>query len=182
LVPSIIDWIDSDDEVTYLPFIKYENSGVESEYYGSLEQPYQPKNKPLDAVEELLMIKGVTPQTFQRIRDYVTVKGDGLVNINCASKLVIESLSEKIDPALAQIIIERRGTKPFENVAELKDIPGMTEGIYQTIRKSVTIEPSEHYYYVTSQGNIENQQRKIVAILKKNTTTKNVEVTTYNEP
>ncbi len=181
LVPSIIDWIDSDDEVTYLPFVKYENSGAESGYYTSLEQPYQPKNKQLDAIEELLMIKGVTPQIFQLIRDYVTVKSDGLVNINCAPKLVIKSLSEKIDPALAQIIIERRKIKPFENIAEFKDVPGMTENVYETISKSVTTKSSECYNYVTIQGDFERHQRIIAAILKKNTITRNVEVIMYNE-
>jgi general secretion pathway protein K len=181
LVPSIIDWIDSDDEVTYLPFIKYENSGAESSYYTSLEKPYQPKNKPLNAVEELLMIKGVTPRIFQLIHDYVTVKGDGLVNINFAPKLVIESLSENIDPALAQIIIERRRIKPFESIAELKDVPGMTENIYQAISKSVTIKSSECYNYVTSHGDFERYQHTIAAIVKKNTTTKNVEMIMYKE-
>jgi len=51
---SILDWIDEDDEArTY---------GAESAYYMSLEPPYAPKNGPLDTVEELLRVKGVTPQ------------------------------------------------------------------------------------------------------------------------
>jgi DNA uptake protein ComE-like DNA-binding protein len=51
---AILDWIDTDDEPREL--------GAESEYYTALEPPYRPKNGPLDTVEELLRVKGITPQ------------------------------------------------------------------------------------------------------------------------
>jgi len=181
LVPAIIDWTDSDDKVTYLPFIKHENSGAESGYYGELETPYKCKNASLDTTEELLLVKGITPQVFERIRDYVTVNGDGKININCASKRVIESLSEKMDPVLAQMIIDRRKFKPFGSIVELRDVPGMTDGIYNTIRKTATVSPADQYYHVTSRGSVDRPKSTIVAILRKNTKTKNVDVILYRE-
>jgi type II secretory pathway component PulK len=51
---SIIDWIDADDTPR--------SNGAESDYYLSLSPPYQAKNGPLDSLEELLLVKGVTPQ------------------------------------------------------------------------------------------------------------------------
>jgi general secretion pathway protein K len=181
IVPSIIDWTDNDDEVTYLPFIKNENLGAESVYYGRLEPPYRCKNAPLDTTEELLLIKGITPQIYECICDYITVYGKGEININCASKRVIESLSEKIDPALAQLIINRREIKPFESITELQDVPGMTGDIYYAIKKTATVSPTERYYYVTSKGNVDRLNCEIVAILKRNTKTENVEVILYKE-
>jgi type II secretory pathway component PulK len=50
---SIVDWIDPDDSPN--------PGGAESEYYGTLPTPYQCKNAPLDTLEELLLVKGVTP-------------------------------------------------------------------------------------------------------------------------
>jgi general secretion pathway protein K len=181
LLPSIIDWTDNDDEVTYLPFIKNENLGAESAYYGNLEPPYRCKNAPFDTTEELLLVKGVTSQVYERIRDYITVYGEGEININCASKRVIESLSEKMDPALAQLIIDRRKIEPFETISELQDIPGMTDDIYYAIKKTATVNPTERYYHVTSQGNVDRLNCEIVAILKRNMKTENVEVTLYKE-
>ncbi len=181
LVPAIIDWTDSDDKVTHLPFIKNENSGAESAYYGNLEAPYRCKNASLDAIEELLMVKEITEEVFERMRDYVTVYGDGKININCASKRVIESLSEKMDSALVQMIIDRRKFKPFNSIVELRDVPGMTDGIYNTIRKTVTVSPTNKYYHVTARGNIGHRNCTIAAILRKNTKTKNVEVVLYKE-
>ncbi len=181
IVPSIIDWTDDDDEVTYLPFIKHENLGAESAYYGRLEPPYRCKNAPLDTTGELLLVKGVTPQVYDCIRDYITVYGEGEININCASKRVIESLSEKMDPVLAQLIIDRRKIKPFESIMELQDVPGMTDDIYYTIKKTATISPTERHYHVTSWGNVDRLSCEIVAILKRDVKTKSIEVILYKE-
>src|SRR5205814_6655236 len=51
---AILDWLDPDDEPREL--------GCEVEYYSGLSPPYAPKNGPVDTVEELLLVKGVTPQ------------------------------------------------------------------------------------------------------------------------
>lgn len=181
LVPAIIDWTDSDDNVTHLPFIKFENTGEESGYYNNLETPYECRNGPIETTEELLLVKGITPDVFERIRDFITVYGDGKININHASKHVIESLSEKMDAALAQIIIDRRKFRPFEGIAELRDVPGMTEGIYNTINKTVTVSPADQYCHVISRGNAGNQSSTVEAILRKNMKTKNVEIILYKE-
>jgi general secretion pathway protein K len=181
LVPSIIDWIDDDNEATHLPFIKHENTGAESGYYSKLTAPYRCKNSPLEMTEELLLIKGITPEVFSRLRNYVTVRGDGRININFASKYIIQSLSKNIDPALAQMIINRRQINPFGSIAELHDVPGMTYSIYQKIANNITVSPKKQYYMVTSQGNFNGRSCTIVATLNRNKTAKNVDLIAYKE-
>ena len=51
---AIVDWRDADD--TPQPY------GAESAHYGSLQPPYRAKNEPFETVEELLLVKGVTPE------------------------------------------------------------------------------------------------------------------------
>jgi len=181
LVPSIIDWMDSDDEVTHLPFIQHENMGAESSYYSKLQVPYSCKNDLLDTTEELLLVKGITQEVFDRICDYVTVYGDGKININSASRQVIECLSENMDVVLAQMIIDRRDFKPFNIITELRDVPGTTDGIYNIIKKTATVGSTEQYYHVISQGNVDDLSRTTIAILQRNMETKNVEVVLYKE-
>jgi len=181
LVPSIIDWTDSDDEVTNLRFIQHENMGAESSYYNRLHVPYSCKNALLDTTEELLLVKGIKQEVYERICDYVTVYGNGKVNINSASRQVIECLSEKMDAVLAQMIIDRREFKPFDSIMELRDVPGMTDDIYNTIKKTATVGSTEQYYHVISQGNVDHLSRTTVAILERNMETKNVEVVLYKE-
>src|SRR6476646_5320236 len=50
---SIVDWVDPDEEPN--------PGGAESQYYQGRQPPYQCKNAPLDTIEELLLVKGVTP-------------------------------------------------------------------------------------------------------------------------
>jgi general secretion pathway protein K len=180
-VPAVIDWTDSDDQVTCLPFINNQNLGAESDYYSMLTPPYKCKNAPLDATEELLLVKDVTPDVFALIHDYVTVYGSGEININCAPKHIIESLSEKMDPALAQLIIDRREIKPFETIAELQYVPGMTDGVYNAIKKAATVRTTAQYYQVVSRGSTGRFGSTIVALLRRDTGTKTIEVVSYKE-
>jgi type II secretory pathway component PulK len=50
---AILDWIDTDSDVR--------EYGAEIETYANLSPPYAPKNGPLDSIEELLLVQGVTP-------------------------------------------------------------------------------------------------------------------------
>lgn len=54
IADAILDWIDEDDEPR--------ETGAEVDYYSGLTPPYAPKNGPLETVEELLLVRGVTPQ------------------------------------------------------------------------------------------------------------------------
>src|SRR5262245_40782963 len=49
---SIVDWVDSDDEPN--------PGGAENQYYTMRTPAYQCKSAPLDSIEELLLVKGVT--------------------------------------------------------------------------------------------------------------------------
>jgi type II secretory pathway component PulK len=50
----ILDWMDADSDPR--------TNGAEEQYYAGLSPPYHCKNGPLDSLEELLLVKGVTPQ------------------------------------------------------------------------------------------------------------------------
>ena len=54
IADSILDWLDSDDEAR--------EYGVETDYYQGLSPAYAAKNGPMDSLDELLLIPGVTPQ------------------------------------------------------------------------------------------------------------------------
>ncbi|MGI9472219.1 MAG: general secretion pathway protein GspK [Rubripirellula sp.] len=53
IADAILDWIDEDDEAR--------DYGAEAEYYTTLPTPYSPPNGPVLSVEELLLVRGVTP-------------------------------------------------------------------------------------------------------------------------
>ena len=51
---AIMDWIDEDDDTR--------EYGAEYDYYQGLSSPYAPTNGPFNTVEELLLVRGVSPQ------------------------------------------------------------------------------------------------------------------------
>lgn len=53
IADAILDWIDTDEEARQL--------GAERDYYTSLPRPYAPRNGPLGSIEELLLVRDVTP-------------------------------------------------------------------------------------------------------------------------
>jgi type II secretory pathway component PulK len=53
IADAILDWIDEDDEPREF--------GAELEYYSALGPPYAPKNGLLETIEELLLVRDVTP-------------------------------------------------------------------------------------------------------------------------
>lgn len=120
-VDSIIDWRDADDTPQL--------NGAENAYYQSLDLPYNCKNGAFEVLEELLLVKGMTPQILSDIRDLITVYTEGKININTASREVLLALG--LDEELADRIIRYRagedkqeGTdddKVFKNIANIQE-------------------------------------------------------------
>jgi general secretion pathway protein K len=108
IVDSILDWRDTDN-------LK-RTHGAESEYYLGLRPPYRAKNGRFDSPEELLRVKGVTPELFYGVngmpglRDLISVfpRKDKGVNARTAPPELIALLLGK-DPSTAPEIAAARG-------------------------------------------------------------------------
>ncbi len=127
IVDSIQDWRDPDN-------LRHAN-GAEDDYYQSLNPPYKAKNGRFDTVEELLLVRGVTRDYFygriERTPDGSFVRHAGLsdcltvysmannaININSAPIEVLMSIPG-MSLETAQMIYERRKTKPFTTPDEI---------------------------------------------------------------
>ena len=92
LADAILDWRDPD------PLERL--NGVESDYYLSLPIPYPAKDGPFDTPDELLLVRGVTPELFYRgLSDVFTVYGgsqdrddSGKTNLMTAGPLVLQAI------------------------------------------------------------------------------------------
>lgn len=98
IVDAAIDW---------RTFGKSSLDGFYSDdYYSNLEYPYGVKDSDFELLAELLLVKGVDRATFERIEPYITVYGDGLININTVSRTVLIALG--LSDSLADKIISVR--------------------------------------------------------------------------
>lgn len=105
IVDPIIDWLDYGDDDSE------EAEGAEASYYEGLEIPYHCKNAPMDTIEELFLIKGMTPEIFYGdatldppqlpLSECLTVHGspNGAVNINSAPEEVRMAMMEGFSQA-----------------------------------------------------------------------------------
>ena len=81
------------------------------------------KNYPLSSLNELSYIfpEGV----LNTVMPYLTVFGDGKININTADLPLLTALHPEMSVVLAKRIMEVREGKPFESLAEVARVPGM---------------------------------------------------------
>jgi general secretion pathway protein K len=111
---SILDWIDTDKN--------HRLNGAEDDYYRTQSPPYYAKNGPIETIDELLKIRGVTEEILYGSKDnddenkmtgianHLTVYKISTVNPNTASEEVLNILFE---PEQASKILESRNTKGF---------------------------------------------------------------------
>jgi len=140
IVDSILDWIDTDD--------LHRLKGAESDYYQSLPNPYKAKNARLDTLEELLLIKGMSPDilfgTKERkgLMQFVTIYSPTMrVNINAAPKEVLMSLPGMTEDVVNKII-EQRESVEFKSAQDIQAISGVD---YPAIARLVDMSESNIY-------------------------------------
>lgn len=170
IVDSILDWRDPDD----LHRVK----GAEDDYYRSLPEPYECKDADFDSINELLLVRGVTPELFYGgLREMVTVFGSGKsapsqkvshgltqssssdvfasasnkININAASRGLLLSLPKMTDE-IVQKIIDYRKESDFKSLNEVASVVGYD--IYPAISPFIGLDLSP-YYTVSSVGKVD---------------------------
>jgi general secretion pathway protein K len=85
LAGGIVDLRNRDDDVL--------TGGVGNNYYKGPSEPSSSHKGALQSVYELLLVKGMSPELFQRLEPHVTVYGSGKVNINTADSAVLASVA-----------------------------------------------------------------------------------------
>jgi type II secretory pathway component PulK len=110
---AIVDWVDPDDD--------QRPTGAESAYYQGLPQGYKAKNGPLNSLDELLLVKGVTPQLLfgtDRNRNGVADDDPG------GSAAFDRGWAEYLTVYGRELNVDSAGVLR-ENVNESEDLPGL---------------------------------------------------------
>jgi general secretion pathway protein K len=175
IVDAIKDWIDTDNDVT--------GGGAESSYYATLNPPHAAKNAPLDCIEELLMIKGITKDLYAGTKErtglaqYITVYGDGLININTAPQMVLRSLSPNITSDIAEKmdVYRKSAGNDLTNILWYQQVTGLS-GV---IIKPGVIAVKSNYFKVSSSGKLHNMERKVIGVVKRSADRKSFQVISW---
>jgi len=173
IVDSILDWRDKNH--------LHRLNGAEDDYYNTLAEPYECKDDDFDAPEELLLVRGVTPEIFDRLKEMVTVYKDdeptpakrqtsktkarrmketkaefNKISINAASPQMLRSLPGMTDD-LVESIVEYRKEKDFRSLTEL--LPILGPEVYGSVLPSLTLK-MQSYYTIKSMGMVEDSKTR----------------------
>jgi general secretion pathway protein K len=182
IINSLKDWLDSgdDDAITGL-------SGAETSYYESRRPPYPARNGPLTDLNELLLVKGITPELYSGTEDVpgisrsLTVFGlepgqgtgvsfPGRINITTADIPVLFALLPAENKDLVEAIDELRrniasGKQKVDmrNPAWLNQVPGLA-GL-KLDPKLITM--SSDLFRVESTASLHDAATTVTAVLQR---------------
>ncbi len=146
LIHPIKDWLDSGDNDTLSGL-----NSAETDYYESLTPPYKCQNSVFRHINELLLVKGITPEIFKSLQEksvgisnYLTVYGaaksdnkftfDGKININTAELPVVAALlpieQMFLAPEICDFRVERANDQfihDLSNPTWYKEVPGCAD-------------------------------------------------------
>ncbi len=163
IIDSILDWRDGDDSPR--------PQGAESSFYKEIG--YACRNGKFSVLEELMLIRGMSKEKFDKLTEYLTIYGssDGKVNVNTAGKEVLAAVilssvaNLSVTDALSiagDIISQRQGELIYETADErifeaIEDVTGfIPEGDKEAFKDWLKL--NSDYFRV----NVEAQINRIV--------------------
>lgn len=165
ILEAVVDWIDPDDEMSGF-------GGAEADYYLSQDPAYRPANNYFVSVEELRLVRHVTPELMELLRPYLVVlpAGQGL-NINTLPSTLLGTINtqERLQPLTDMDVALLQQDWPvdgfFGSVQEFSSNPAWQSiGVTPNTQDlAVTTE----YFLVSTQVSLVQQRRSMETLLRR---------------
>lgn len=122
IVDSILDWKDEDD--------LHRLNGAENDYYMSLPKPYKARNADFETLDELILVRGITPQILygdgknKGIIQFLSIRNKSpQINMSVAPAEILAALPG-MNAAMVARIIEFRSLSAIRGVEDIQTIIG----------------------------------------------------------
>lgn len=156
IIDSILDWKDGDD--------LHRLNGAENEYYLSLPNPYQARNSNFETLDELILVRGVTPQILygdgkmKGIIHFLSLQNNSQqININAAQPEVLAALPG-MNAEIVKRLMEFRTQTEIRSVEDIGDIIGDS---YPVMAPYVVLSPlGQVAYTVLASGYQKNKKTR----------------------
>ena len=164
IINAIKDWIDS-DSVDSDEFTPSENT-----YYQGMQRPYECKNAPIEFLEELLLIRGITAELFYGneekpgIVNFLSPHGDGMININTADRVVLRALSAEMTDTMVDNMMEYREDK--ERDLSAIDWDGRV-GVSDVPVEGSLLTTSSNHFEIVSKGFKGSMSKQVTGIVSR---------------
>lgn len=120
IISAIADWQDADSLLHI--------DGAEQEYYDTLMPPYACKNAPIETLEELMLVRGITPDIFYGsqgrpgLRHFLCLEGSNIrLDLNCAAPETLQIVAGITSQEIKDIV-QLRQKNPITHLAEAQEL------------------------------------------------------------
>jgi type II secretory pathway component PulK len=187
IVDSIGDWIDKDSSNKL--------NGAEDDYYMGLSSdqngPYHCKNGSLDRIEELLLVRGMTPAifdvhqtqssgevTYTGLAQFLTTAPFLKINVNTASSQALQCIPGVTAQLAEQLIRYRQGDdgidgtdddRPFQDAGAVANVWSGTMSRNEMRALANYLDVASSFFTIYSTGAVGNVRRMVVTTLFRNT-------------
>jgi general secretion pathway protein K len=166
ILEAMVDWIDGDKTESGL-------NGAEVSYYTGLPDPYLPADRPFTSLDELAMVRGMTPALLRALRPLVTVLDPAeRMNINTIDHIElfacinVASDLKPLDEARASSL---KGATPtaryYAQAAEIDTSITSVFGSGEPVDKELTVKTNLFWLYTIVQ--MGDQRRMTRSLLKR---------------
>lgn len=167
---SIMDWRDADEQARA--------RGGERDAYLKEDRMVLPANAPFRDVDDLIDVRGITPEILEKARPYLRTYGNGLVNLNTAEAPVLRGVPGMTEPVVARILAMRQNGGRIQNVNQVLPgaaqpaRPGQPAGNNQTpqqrnIAQNTTVETLEVDLLITARAGAQAQPAQLRATIQR---------------
>ena len=112
ITSTIQDWLDQDIEARF-------PAGAEDDFYLGLDPAYRTANQNMLSPSELLLLKDLDKETYDKLRPYVTALPTNTpININTASAEVLLCLADQLTKAGIEGLLKKREDKAYNSVED----------------------------------------------------------------
>lgn len=159
IIPAIVDWLDRDSIES--------PGGAEADYYLRLIPPYEPRNGPMPTLGDLRLVKGVDDATFMKLSNYLSVAPDMVNNVNTVLPEVLACLEPELtqNPRTVDAIIQARSIRPFNNITDVLNLPGVGE-LQPKLQKDLTTRSD--YFTISGMGTYAGARKLVFATFRRN--------------
>jgi type II secretory pathway component PulK len=161
LAESIADWIDPND--------RPRPTGAERDHYTSLGRPDFPWNRPLDNIDDLLLVRGFAE--FDRLRpdwrNYFTLFGDGTIDVHMAPAELLAVLFDVSPSEVSRFVSARLGPDGlrdtiddprFPSLKEVRGLLDVPQDNYSAVSSLLTLDhPVKRTECLARAGNLERR-------------------------
>ena len=152
----LVDWIDANEKVGFL--------GAEDNEYLNLSPPYRTANHVMEDVSELLLVKGVDFESYEKLRPFVCVlELNTAINVNTASAEVLSSIVKDITLEDAEELVKDRNKKTYETLDDFLQHPLLK----QKKVKNEGLSVSSNYFQLNSTAQIERISVEYSTIIRR---------------